>query len=187
MTSPSTLADRISSAVRASYVGTGFRQQAPRYDPRSGAGARLNGGRFNPPDSFPVLYLCSTAACAVAELRRAAERHPIGVSGFLPRTLYRYEIELTSVLDLTDSDTLGHLGLSPEQLVDEDRSVTQQIGEISHQFGFQAVLNASATGVDAVLAVFIDNLHSGRLDFAVEAEWQTLGDLPPDSPGSRGR
>ncbi len=37
-----------------------YRNQATGFDPRSGEGARRNGGRFNPPHSFPVLYLCLT-------------------------------------------------------------------------------------------------------------------------------
>jgi hypothetical protein len=39
-------------------------------------------------------------------------------------------------------------------------------------------LNASATGVDAVLAVFIENLRSGRLDYELYGTWVTLDDIP---------
>lgn len=68
------LVDRISTAPRRASSGHGYRQQSPGYDPLSGEGARIQGGRVNPPDSFPVLYLCSTAWCAAAEFirRRAA-------------------------------------------------------------------------------------------------------------------
>lgn len=38
----------------------GYRNQAPGFDPRSGEGARRFGGRFTPPNSFPVIYLCTT-------------------------------------------------------------------------------------------------------------------------------
>jgi len=172
------LVDRISTAPRRVYSGHGYRQQSPRYDPLSGEGARIQGGRFNPPDSFPVLYVCSTAGCSAAEFMRAANRHPLGPTAFLPRSLYRYDVSLTAVLDLTHAATLAHLDTTLELLVDEDRALTHQIGEVAHQFGYQAVLNASATGVDDVLAVFIENLRSGILTPTLDSTWETLDDLP---------
>ena len=175
---PVDLTDRISTASRSSFTGVGFRQLAPKYDALSGEGARIHGGRFNPPESFPVLYLCSTPGCAAAEFLRFAQQQPIGPIGFLPRALYRYDVETTSVLDLTDAATRVHLDVTSDQLVDDDRTLTHQVGEIAHQFGYQAILNASATGVDAILAVFIENLRSGRLDYELESTWKSLDDLP---------
>jgi len=58
-----------------------------RLAPASGEGARLNGGRFNLPDSFPVLYLCTTRPWVVAEMRRLGERQAIGVESLLPRVV----------------------------------------------------------------------------------------------------
>jgi RES domain-containing protein len=172
------LVDRISTAPRRAYSGHGYRQQSPHYDPLSGEGARIHGGRFNPPNSFPVLYLCSTAGCAAAEFMRTSHRHPLGPTSFLPRSLYRYDVSLTAVLDLTNAPTLVHLGTSLELLVDEDRTLTHQIGEIAHQFGYQAVLNASATGVDDVLAVFIENLRASTVTPVIDSTWESLDDLP---------
>ncbi len=172
------LVELVSTAPRRTLVGTGFRQQSPAYDPLSGEGARIHGGRFNPANSFPVLYICSTPACAAAELTRFATSHPIGLSGFLPRTLWRYQINLTNVLDLTESETLDHLGLEPAELVDHDRMLTHQIGEVAHQFGYQAIRNASAAGVDDVIAVFIENLRSGVLSPSEDEAWNDVADLP---------
>jgi RES domain-containing protein len=116
------LVDRISTAPRSSLSGPGYRQLAPKYDPLSGEGARIHGGRFNAPESFPVLYLCSTPGCAAAEFMRYTEQHPLGPTGFVPRALYRYNVSLTSVLDLADDQTLEHLGVESAQLVDDKRS-----------------------------------------------------------------
>lgn len=96
---------RIATAPRVAHAVSTYRNQSPRYDPRSGEGARINGGRFNPPGSFPTLYLCETRGCVVAELTRQGTRHVVGMEGLLPRVLYRYDLELHRVLDLTDSDT----------------------------------------------------------------------------------
>lgn len=153
---------------RLRYQGRDYRQQAPTYDPPSGEGARIHGGRFNPPDRFPVLYLCSTPGCAAAEFMRTTQRHPLGAAAFLPRVLYRYDVHLTAVLDLTDEGTLEHLGLERGALVDEGVTVPRHIGEVAHQFGYQAVRNASAVGVDDVIAVVVQILRTGMLMPSVE-------------------
>jgi len=174
---PRDLAELVSRAQRHAYAGTAFRQQSPRHDPLSGEGARILGGRFNPPESFPVLYLCTTRDCSVAEFQRFASRHPIGPEGFLPRVLCKYTVDLSSVLDLTDEHTLGSFELDVVKLIDDDRTLTQQLGELTHQFGYQALLSASATGVGTVLAVFTDNLRSGRLEPQIVEQWERLADL----------
>lgn len=75
--------------------------------------------------------------------------------------------------------TIDHLGLEASELVQEDRTVTHQLGEVAHQFGYQAVRNASAAGVDDVIAVFIENLRSGVLSPSEsEAVWNDVDDIP---------
>jgi RES domain-containing protein len=135
------------------------------------------GGRFNPPESFAVLYLCTTRACAVAEFRRFGSRHPIGAEAFLPRVLYEYTVALTSLLDLTDAQTLAAAELDVAHLVEDDRALTQQLGAMAHECGYQAVLSTSATGVDAVLAVLTDHLRGGRLEPRIAERWEHLTDL----------
>jgi hypothetical protein len=81
---PSKLARLAGSALSLS----GYRNQAPGFDPRSGDGARRVGGRFNRPDSFPVVYLCTTRPCVVAELTRQARRQGLEVEDLLPRELW---------------------------------------------------------------------------------------------------
>ncbi|MDQ3783124.1 MAG: RES family NAD+ phosphorylase [Actinomycetota bacterium] len=159
-------------------MGDAFRHMAARWgDPLSGEGARIHGGRFNPPDSFPVLYLCTTRPCAAAELMRLGERQGIGVAGLLPRDLYRYDISLDQVLDLGSPDTLSHMGLTLEQVVGSDVETPQQIGEAAHSLGIQAIRAPSATGVDQVLAVFPELLRSGRIAPHWVEHWETVADL----------
>lgn len=94
--------EQVAAAPRITYLGEAFRHMAAAWDePLSGEGAHIHGGRFNRPDSFPVLYLCTTRPCTVAELRHRGDRLVIGVEGLLPRVLYRYEISLDRVVDLT--------------------------------------------------------------------------------------
>jgi hypothetical protein len=91
--------------------------------------------------------------------------------------LYEYHVAFASVLDLTDTAILDHLDLDIGALVEEDRGLTQHLGELAHQFGYQARSSPSATGVDVVLAVFTDNLRTGRLEPELAERWDTLEDL----------
>lgn len=138
----------------------------------------MHGGRFNPPNSFPVLYLCTTPGCAAAEFMRFATDHPIGPMGFLPRALFRYAVNFSTILDLTDSSTLDHLGVQSDRLVQDDRTLTNQVGELAHQFLYQGILNGSATGVDRVLSVFTDNLRGGQLLPELDTTWAVMDDIP---------
>lgn len=168
----------VATAPRAAYVGEGFRQMASEWDdPLSGEGARIHGGRFNPPNSFPVLYLCLTRACAVAELRNRGQQLAIGVEGLLPRTLYRYEVSLDQVLDLTSERTRDHVGISMLQILGNDLTFPRQLGEAAHATGAQAIRSPSATGVDEILAVFPELVGSGRLAPSQVEKWFALGDL----------
>lgn len=154
-----------------------YRNQAKGFDPRSGDGARRLGGRFNPPHSFPVLYLCLTRPCVVAELTRQAERQGLGVEALLPRELYEVSTDLDKILDLTDAATLGSLGIEAADLVREDHRFTREIGEAAHEHAFQAIRSPSATGVDNVLAIFPETLAGAVLDVKLLGEWNTAEDL----------
>ncbi len=154
-----------------------YRNQAKGFDPRSGDGARRLGGRFNPPHSFPVLYLCLTRTCVVAELTRQAERQGLTVDALLPRELVEIIVDLDNVLDLTDVATLDSLGIEPPDLVRADHRLTQEIGEAAHEQAFQAIRSPSATGVDNILAIFPEKLAGAVLDVKLLGEWNTVDDL----------
>lgn len=167
----------VASARRSAFRGTAYRHIAPGYDPRSGRGARIHGGRFNPPDSFTVLYLCLTRASVVAELQRLGERQTIGVEGLLPRLLFEYEVDLADVLDLRDPATRRAVRVTGHQLVAADWSVTQELGLTAHATGIAAIASPSATGVDDVLAVLLDNVGAGRLTPRELERWDKTSDV----------
>lgn len=156
---------------------TGYRNQTPGFDPRSGEGARRFGGRFNPPGSFGVLYLCSTRACAVSELRRQAARQSIQVEHMLPRELWVISVSLQRVLDLTCPESLRVLGLCVEDLVREDHGFTQSLGQHAIEFGYQAIRSRSATGTDDVFAVMVDNLGGTDLRVGLRETWTAIAQL----------
>lgn len=170
---------RVATAALSPFSGEGWRHLSPRHDPRSGEGARRHGGRFNPAGSFPVLYICRTRSCAVAELQRLGERQAIGVKGLLPRYLYRYDIRLDRVLDLTDVGVRREVGLALEVLTGPDWRTCQELGSTAHAVGVQAVMSPSATSIDDVLAVFVQNIGLGTVEPTLAEEWHTLADIGP--------
>lgn len=156
---------------------TAYRNQAAGWDPRSGEGARRRGGRFNPPHSFPVLYLCITRPCVVAELTRQAQRQGLTVADLLPRELWQLNAELTKVLDLTDPSTLRALDISTDDLIRDDHRFTQELGEAAHQHGFNGIRTPSATGVDHVLAILPENLSGVVVVAELIEVWTAIDDL----------
>ena len=59
---------RLNGVGLINLASVGYRNQAPGFDARRGEGARRFGGRYNPPRSFPVIYLCLTKDRRVSEI-----------------------------------------------------------------------------------------------------------------------
>jgi hypothetical protein len=53
-------------------------------DPLDGSYSMLRGGRWNPPGSFPVVYLCASTAVARANVARRYRGLPYGVTELAP-------------------------------------------------------------------------------------------------------
>ncbi|HEX9824204.1 MAG TPA: RES family NAD+ phosphorylase [Actinomycetota bacterium] len=169
------LIEAVDSFPRAGYQGQAFRHLGPRYSPLNAEGARIHGGRWNPPESFPTLYLGLDRETVVGEFYRLARHQSMPPAALLPRRLYTYRTELTGVLDLTTVEALSRVGLSLDDIRSEDPSACQGVGEAAHYVGFEAVRASSATGSGEVVAVFYDRLTG---DAVVEPvgfeEWTTL-------------
>lgn len=162
-----------------SFSAKVFRHVAPGRDPRSGRGARIFGGRWNPPDSFAVLYCGLDVPTVVAEFQRLARRQGVASGGFLPRELHLLSVELGSVLDLREEAARRRLGHSDRELRSDDLTVCQAIGAAAHSVGIEAILAPSAAGDGTALAVFLDALRPGSSVEAIgrEAVW----DEPPEA------
>lgn len=173
--------DRLARVELVPYAGSAYRHQSPDLDPLSGVGARRRGGRFNPPRSFPVLYLGLELDTVAAELRRSAARTGLNVLDALPREVFRYDVDVSRVLDLRDPSTLDALETTLDELLAADRLRGQQIGVAALHSDAQAILAPSATGTGTVLAVLLDNLGASRCTANLQATWRSLGDFeqPP--------
>ena len=133
----------------------------------------MQGARFNPPESFPVLYICRSRPCVVAELERLGTLQAIGVDGLLPRSLYKYDVELERVLDLTNESVRSLIGVDPNVLTGPDWTVCREIGSAFHALGVQAILSPSATGIGEILAVFAQNIGLGIVRPIFVENWGT--------------
>jgi RES domain-containing protein len=134
-----------------------------RYAPVSGEGARIVGGRWNPPDSFPTLYLASTAKTAIEEVGRAFAAQGRALDEAVGLVLYDFEVELSAVLDLRNPADLGSVGLSLSEIQSRDRSKCQAVGDAAHFVGLEGVWAPSGTGRGEVLAVFTDKQRPSSL------------------------
>jgi RES domain-containing protein len=157
------LIESVDQLPRSTIAAHVVRHIAPGYLPLSGEGARVHGGRWNPPDSFAVLYTASDRDAMVSELDRAARRQGLRAIDLLPRDEVIYTVELQRVLDLTDALSLERVGLDDALLSAADWSPCQAIGDAARYVGFEAVLAPSATGSGQTLAIFLDRLLRGSI------------------------
>lgn len=164
MTGPQPALDRahvraLDRLPRTGFEGRVYRHLAPGYGPLSSEGARIHGGRWNPPDSFPALYTALEPAISLAELARAARLQGLRPSDLVPRILVSYDVRLSRVLDLTDPAVLDGLGLHAEELVADDLRHSRAIGAAARFAGFEALRAESTARRGAVtVPIFVGQL-----------------------------
>lgn len=167
------LVGSIDSLPATVYAGDAYRHVATGRSPLSAEGARIVGGRWNPPQSYAVLYLGLDVGTVIAEFHRLAAKQRLAPSSFLPRTLYRYDIRASNLLDLRLVDNRLALDVSVDELAADDPAACRAIGEAAFTCGREGVLAPSATGAGDVLAVFPQRLQGGSAVRDTEAElWE---------------
>ena len=141
--------------------GVFYRHTGPNRDPLSGAGASLNGGRWNPP-GIETVYLARPLEACRAEFHRMAFGQGSGPESFLPRTVYTIAVTNLEVADLTAQGAMDAVGLSYDSL-DGPFEPCQLVGDAASTLGLGGVLAPSASGAGEVLAVFSRHAHHGEL------------------------
>ena len=182
----------LSSAPLVSYSGYSYRVIEDRWrnDPLSAIGALQNGGRYNAPNAFNVLYTAISRVTAFKETQalfdtddgqlRDAPRNP--------ELVLTLEVVLLCVLDLTDPALCAKLGTSREELVSTTPSrfilnaqgkttPTQILGAASYQNERISALKVpSAAHLDGIcLNIFPDRLFLGER-IAIRDEHHRLRD-----------
>ena len=176
-------ADRLKTALLdaplTSFSGYGYRiiEELWRHDPLSAIGAFENGGRYNPPRAFPVLYTAGSRVTALRETQALFDTADgqLGDAPRNPELLLTLEIAVHAVLDLTQSDLCAQLGTSREELVSPTPSrfilnargkttPTQDLGAACYASKQISALKApSAANPDGYcLDIFPDRLFTGE-------------------------
>jgi RES domain len=94
------LLSRLGNLKPTPLATTAYRHLAAGRDPLSGEGARIHGGRWNPPESFPTIYLGLCETTVDAEFARTAAKQARHPDDFLPRDFVAIRVELAEVIDL---------------------------------------------------------------------------------------
>lgn len=164
----------IDGLPRTFWSGRAFRHVTPQYQPLSGDGARIHGGRWNPPNSVATLYFGLSRDTVVAEFNRLAIKFGLATASFLPRVLNGFDISINDALDLREPEVRSMLGLDDHQLSADPPDLCQRIGEAAITCGREAVLAPSATGNGDALAVYVGRLGTGtKLDYQEIERWDS--------------
>lgn len=130
----------MNGAVRP-LLGTFYRCVSRKRDPLSAEGARLRGGRYNRIGEA-ALYLADDPRLAVEEHLQLGREFE--VLRFNPRLLVSVEVQLESVLDVTDESTRESLGVTLDDLVAKrgttDELISQELGTEARRAGLEALL-----------------------------------------------
>ena len=162
-----------------SYSGYSYRVIEDRWrnDPLSAIGALQNGGRYNAPGTFSLLYTANSRITAFKETQALFDTED-GQLRDVPRNpelVLTLEVTLLCVLDLTDVNLCAKLGTSAEELVSTVPSrfilnsqgkttPTQELGTACYLSGRISALRVqSAAHTDGFcLDIFPDRLFVGE-------------------------
>lgn len=141
-----------------------------------------NGGRFNPPGSFPILYTSGDAHTALEEATRAMEKNGFDPRKAFPRTTHIIQVKLTKVINLYDSEVLRELGLAKQQLRIQNWQEEQLAGRqpITQTIG---LLIRQETDAEAIVVPTATKTRKFNLDIFLTREMMRRNLLNVVDPG----
>jgi RES domain-containing protein len=141
---------------------------ANRDDLLTGAGAKRDGARWNPPDSVATVYTSLEMQTATEEALSHHRYFGFAVETALPRVMVAIRVSLRRVLNLTDPRPRSALGITRGRLTAEDwraanargeEALTQAVGRLAWENGWEGLLVSSSADPGGVnLIVFPGNL-----------------------------
>jgi RES domain-containing protein len=156
------------------WSGSLYRHTAPNREPLSGEGARIFGGRWNPPESFPTIYFADSVDTCEAEFLRMAEAQGVPPRSFLPRSLHTVPAEDLELLDVSTQEQLARVKLRLGDVIADDRKACQDVGEGAYFLGMQGIRAPSAVGSGLVVTVFNLRLRPAQLRVVETTELRSL-------------
>ena len=154
--------DRLTRAMTRLYgraeafSGYCFRCVKPYYssalDAFSGAGSQKVSGRFHVKGKFVIIYTGTDLKTAQWEYLNTAASVGFDTAHLLPYTAISAEVHLSRVLDLTNPSVRRALSVTLTDLRASvwsgslQETLTQLVGRLAYQTGFEAILAPSAGG-----------------------------------------
>ena len=115
-------------------------------------------GRWQQGETIAALYFAKEEETAWAEWYRALAERGLPPEMGLPRDLWRYEIQLESVIDLSSAAALQEHGLQSPRPTQRQWPSFQQVGEGLWRSGAKAILYESAADpMNLALCVFVSD------------------------------
>jgi RES domain-containing protein len=130
----------------------------PRYDLLGTRGARLHGGRWNPP-GVAVLYASTEPVTVRAEWLRNTERRGLPESAAYPLRLGLLSLRARTI-DLRARGALSSLEVEEPPTILTPLATTRAVGAAAEKEGVEALLVQSVTGVGSNLVILVGNLES---------------------------
>jgi len=125
-------------------------ERANDQDLISGEGSRRWGGRWNPPGSFPTVYLAIHYSTAMEEYLAQNRRNGLPVTEAMPSVTTGVSLDLHRLMDLTLGQVRKILRVSLDRFVTEPHdpgpveSLTQAIGRLAWSENYEGLLVPSA-------------------------------------------
>jgi RES domain-containing protein len=162
------LADLPDIAGGIRFAARAYRAHDPRwsFEPASGKGAAITGGRFNRVGQA-ALYLSLLPITALAECTQGFANR------MMPLTLCEYDIDCEGVADLTDAETRTALGVS-EADIGCAWLTYQRKGKIAPSQAVAAALQAKGMN-GALVRSFVPGIDDGAVNLVL---WKWGDTLP---------
>ena len=136
----------------------------------SGKGSLKHGGRWNAPETFPVIYSSTRPGTALDEAFRLATDYELAPDDLKPRLTCGIEWDLSRVVDITGANLPAWLKLGEWMLENFSRindsgfeTLCQALGRAARNSGLSAILCPSARVAEGVnLVVFPDRLRKSE-------------------------
>jgi RES domain-containing protein len=142
-----TLLEELEKLSAAPWEGLVFRHMFGEAPPDR---ENRRGARWNPPE-VPAIYTSIHRDVALAEAEYQIRNQPI--RPWARRVLYHINVRLSSVLDLTDKQSLLRVGITDDKLLSLDHSSCQLVGGAVNWLGHDGllVLSARAQGLNLII------------------------------------
>lgn len=146
------------------WTGTVFRHMFGSFLPER---ENVSGARWNPPET-PAIYTSLDRNTAIAEADFYINLQPLRPRA--RRNIYRIEVTLTSVLNLSDWNMLRSLGVERQTFDSSDYAGCQMVGGTAEWLGYDGILVPSARARGSNLIIFPNRRKPGYTFAVVDSE-----------------